>query len=311
MRISVIICTKDRRDDLRAALRSLAVQSLRPDEVLVVDAGGEPALDDAQMTELRASFPLRYLRTAPGLTKQRNLGIRESAGDIIVFFDDDVILEPEYLQQVAAVFAGDADGKIGAVGGRITNAVPTGPVGWGERLRRLVRRVFLLSDMGDGRLKASGFPALPHGLAEGRFIESLSGCAMAFRREVFDSALFDETLSGYSYMEDVDISVQVLKQGYAIYYQPAARLVHHVSVRGRDSREVTSRMLVRNYAYLFRKRWNTSLRRRLAFRWALLGLLISALVDRDRSRVRGILQGLRELTCSPAGQETGNSDSSA
>ena len=295
MRTTVIICTKDRRDDLRAALRSLAAQTLPPDEVLVVDAGREPALDDAEMADLRAALPLRLLRAAPGLTRQRNLGIRESAGEIIFFFDDDVILEPEYLRQVAAVFAEDTGGTTGAVGGRITNAVPAGALGRGARLRRWVRRVFLLSDLGDGRLKASGFPAQPHALAEGRFIECLSGCAMAFRRAVFDRAQFDEALSGYSYMEDVDISQQVLALGFAIWYEPAARLAHHASPRARGAGTEIARMLVRNYAYLFRKHWNTSFRRRLAFRWALLGLLISALVDRDLSRVRGILQGWREL----------------
>ncbi|MHB0937158.1 MAG: glycosyltransferase [Armatimonadota bacterium] len=295
MRTSVIICTKDRQDDLRAALRSLAAQTLPPDDVLVVDAGSEPALDDALIRELRAAYRLRQLRTAPGLTKQRNLGIRESTGDIIVFFDDDVVLEPEYLRQVVAVFAGDAEGKIGAVGGRITNAVPAGPVGWGERLRRLIRRVFLLSDLGDGRLKASGFPALPHGLAEGRFIECLSGCGMAFRRAVFALTPFDETLSGYSYMEDVDISRQVLKQGYAIYYQPAARLAHNASPRARETSADVSRMLVRNYDYLFHKHWNTGALRRLAFHWALCGLLVAAIASRDRSRVQGIRAGLRDL----------------
>jgi|GEM_PF-167247 len=295
MRTSVIICTKDRPDDLRAALRSLAAQTLPPDEVLVVDAGSDPALDDALIEELREAFPLRHLRAAPGLTKQRNLGIRESTGDILFFFDDDVALEPDYLRAVVETFTGDAEGKIGAVGGRITNAVTAGPLGRGEPLRRFIRRLFLLSDLGDGRLKTSGFPAQPHKLAEGRRIECLSGCGMAFRRAVFDLTQFDEALSGYSYMEDVDISQQVLKQGYAIRYQPAARLAHNVSPRARQTGAHVSRMLVRNYDYLFRKHWNTGLLRRLAFRWALFGLLVDAVISRDPNRVRGIRAGLHGL----------------
>lgn len=295
MRTTVILCTKDRKDELRAALRSLAAQSLRPDEVLVVDAGSEPALDDALIEELRAAFPLRRLHSAPGLTKQRNLGIRESTGDLLFFFDDDVVLEPDYLREVAAVFASDAGEKIGAVGGRITNIIPAGPAGRGESLRRLIRGVFLLSDLGDGRMKQSGFPAQPHGLAEGRYIECLSGCGMAFRRAVFDLTQFDEALSGYSYMEDVDIARQVLKQGYAMYYQPASRLIHHASPCARETGADVSRMLVRNYDYLFRKHWNTGMLRRLTFRWALFGLLVSAIASRDRSRVQGIRAGLRDL----------------
>jgi len=296
MRTSVIICTKDRPDDLRAALRSLAAQTRQPDEVLVVDAGCEPALVAAFIDELRPMFPLQYLHSEEvGANYQRNLGIRASTGDILLFFDDDVTLEPEYVQRVTDAFAGDMEGRIGAVAGRITNLLPDRLAGRGEPVRRAARRLFLLSDIGYGRLKLSGFPSYPHRLETGCFVQTLSGCCMAFRRDVFERAQFEEAFAGYSYMDDVDIAQQVLDQGYAIYYEPAARLEHHVSQAARDNRRAVARKLVRNYEYLFRKHWNTGIMRRLAFRWALLGLLVAAALSGDRERVRGTLDGWRDL----------------
>lgn len=289
MRISVIICTKDRPADLHAALCSLAGQTRQPDEVLIVDAGAEHPLDPS----LHASLPLTHLRTTPGLTAQRNLGIRHATGDLLIFFDDDVVLEPAYLAHIEAVFLADQDGRIGAAGGRVTDAIQP-ETGLGGRARRLVRTLFGLTDMGDGRLKASGFPAHPFGQETAREISCLSGCNMALRREVFDRARFDEAFSGYSYMEDVDMAMQVRRQGYAIQYEPAARLEHHASPQARDAGERVMRMLVRNYAYLFRKHWDTGPWRRLVFRWALCGLIVQQLMARDRHKLRGLLAGLRD-----------------
>lgn len=268
---------------------------MRPDEVIVVNAGQSSPLDSGSIDELARAFPLQSLDTAPGLTRQRNIGIRASTGDLLFFFDDDVVLDPDYLRHAVAVYADDRSERIGAVCGHVL--LPPPPrLSPGSMMRAAVQSLFLLDSLGDGRLKLSGFPTFPHRQETGRDIECLSGCCMSFRRAVFARAQFDEALSGYSFMEDIDIAQSVRKQGYAIYYEPAARLEHRESVGGRETREDVSRMLVRNYDYLFRKHWNTGVLRRLAFRWALLGLLVKGLVPRrNMARLRGTRAGLRDL----------------
>lgn len=112
LRTSVIICTMDRPDDLGRALQSLQSQTLLPDEVIIVDASRNDR-SEAPIPEAFQSLPIRYFHTrTPGLTRQRNIGIRESTGDVLLFLDDDVILEPEYIEHVAAAFARDTEGKI-------------------------------------------------------------------------------------------------------------------------------------------------------------------------------------------------------
>jgi len=276
-------------------LRSLATQSVRPDEVIVVNAGQSSPLDSRSTDELAPAFPVQCLNTAPGLTRQRNIGIRASTGDLLFFFDDDVVLDPDYLRHAVAVYANDLSGRISAVCGHVLLPPPPrrSP---GDMMRAVVQSLFLLDGLGDGRLKLSGFATFPHRLESGRAIECLSGCCMSSRRAVFARTQFDEALSSYSFMEDIDIAASVCRQGYAIYYEPAARLEHRESVGGRETREDVSRMLVRNYDYLFRKHWNTGFLRRLAFRWALLGLLMKGLVPRKNpARLRGTWAGLRDL----------------
>jgi glycosyltransferase involved in cell wall biosynthesis len=96
--ISVVIPTYNRKGLLREALASLARQTYPRDgfEVLVVDDGST----DGTETVSTEAFPftLRYLwQSNQGDAAARNLGVRQSQADFLVFLDDDILVEPDYL----------------------------------------------------------------------------------------------------------------------------------------------------------------------------------------------------------------------
>ena len=85
VKVSIVICTKDRVDDLNRTLRSIREQQRLPDEVLIVDASKNRLVEDGLEA---GDLVLHYLHTdEPGLTKQRNLGIAAAIGDVIIFFE--------------------------------------------------------------------------------------------------------------------------------------------------------------------------------------------------------------------------------
>jgi glycosyltransferase involved in cell wall biosynthesis len=91
---SVAIVTKDRRDILRDALSSIFGQTVTP-EVLVLDDGSTDGTGDL----VRKEFPkVRLFRAAVprGPCAQRTALARLASGPIIVFFDDDVVLESSH-----------------------------------------------------------------------------------------------------------------------------------------------------------------------------------------------------------------------
>jgi len=99
--VSVIIPTYNRKEMLRDTLNSLARQTYPDDyfEVIVVDDGST----DGTQEIVREEFPfcLRYFRQSnQGATAARNLAARQSQADILVFLDDDILLEPEYLTYI-------------------------------------------------------------------------------------------------------------------------------------------------------------------------------------------------------------------
>ena len=96
--VSVIIPTYNRKDMLRDTLHTLARQTYPTDffEVIVVDDGSTDGTPE--IAEEAFPFTLRYFRQSnQGATAARNLAARQSRADILVFLDDDILVEPDYL----------------------------------------------------------------------------------------------------------------------------------------------------------------------------------------------------------------------
>jgi glycosyltransferase involved in cell wall biosynthesis len=100
MDLSAIICTHNPRPDfLRRVLDALKAQTLPQErwELLLIDNVSKEPLAAAWDLNWHANG--RHMREdEPGLTPARLRGIKESVGDLLVFVDDDNVLDPSYLE---------------------------------------------------------------------------------------------------------------------------------------------------------------------------------------------------------------------
>jgi len=137
---SIVIPTRDRAQPLWECLASIARQSRLPCEVILVDASNAPTTRElARGLDGSFACPLRYLpAAAKSLVTQRWQGIGAAAGDVILFLDDDVVLEPGFIAAVMRVFEEDARGEIGGVGG-LTDTTYSPP----SPLNALLLRLFV------------------------------------------------------------------------------------------------------------------------------------------------------------------------
>lgn len=115
MRISLIIATLGRAEELERLFRSLHAQQYGRLECLVVDQNPDDRLVPL-LTRWGAVLPLRHLRCAPGLSRARNFGLEHVTGDIIAFPDDDCWYPPGLLHSVAAWFSSQQKYNILTVG---------------------------------------------------------------------------------------------------------------------------------------------------------------------------------------------------
>lgn len=100
MKFSLVLATIGRTDEVGRFLTSLAAQTHRDFELIIVDQNMDQRLD-----HLLASFAdrisLLHLHCAPGLSRARNIGLTHITGDVIAFPDDDCWYPPELLSTVA------------------------------------------------------------------------------------------------------------------------------------------------------------------------------------------------------------------
>jgi len=131
--LSVITCSHNPREDyLTQVIAGLKNQSLNKQkwEYLLIDNASTDPL--ARRVDLSWHPNARHVREEKlGLTHARLRGIREARGEILVFVDDDNVLDADYLQQVTEV--GDKYPIIGAWGGQRLPLFEQQPPAWTKR----------------------------------------------------------------------------------------------------------------------------------------------------------------------------------
>ena len=285
--LSVVICTRDRPELLATCLESLRCQTRCPEEIVIIDASTTPSRDATD--RLAMNMPgchVALIGSAPGLPRQRNLGARATTGSVVVYLDDDVVLEPGYLAAVARTFEDDGSGQIGGVGGaQVPDPTPR------ERfLRRVACRLFLLDTYGRGIVKRSGRPEHAFSPCSRMEVECLSGCNMAYRREVLDAMSFDERLNGYALGEDLQFSYRVSRR-WKLVLTPEARLDHRHAGGGRPSRDEHQAMAVFNRYLFFREQLARGPVDWMLYVWSSIGGMLLILRDPTARGFRGTLAG--------------------
>lgn len=247
MMSTVIISTKDRLAELSVCLESLRAQTRRPDEVLVVDAGGDPRVK-ALVEGMDKDFKkVSYHHLPSSLPQARNHGVRHSSGEAVVFLDDDILLEPDFLEELLGTFERDPRKRLGGVCGDILNHKRDS-----EPVKKAFKRALQLPYDGDGRFRLSGSPTLVYGTAGEKEVEFLPGGMTAWRREVFAEFSFDDKLPGLGVNEDVDFSYRVSRK-WRNAYNPRAKIRN---LRPEPKREATLgylRQELWSSWYLYRK----------------------------------------------------------
>jgi glycosyltransferase involved in cell wall biosynthesis len=259
---SVIIPTKNRADDLRRALDSLLIQTRRPDEIVIVDQSSIPVL---QSTEFPIPLVYIYAPYISGAAVARNVAMDQATGDIWLYLDDDVILEPNYVEEIVASYSPEVSG----VSGIITNySIP--PVS-----RRLFETVFVRGPFHDDRQ-----PVYWHAndlRFRGPQRVRQFGCGvMSFRASVVRDLRFDTKLTGCSLAEDIDFCAR-LSRDAVLLIAPKARLFHKRSDLGRAPAHWLDTH-AQSSTYMRLRNWNRGWKDNVYFAWLQTGYAVMATI---------------------------------
>jgi glycosyltransferase involved in cell wall biosynthesis len=247
--ITFIIATKDRPDDLRQALRSLAAQSVSLFHTVIVDGGDVPA--ESVLLEFVGQLHVTYIKhRPPSASAQRNAGIEAiPAGTALVgFIDDDAVLEPFALERMMSFWA-SAPADIAGCGFNLINH----PTMRGGLLKRA--RIAEMPGLYSGRAGAvmpSGWHTMIGTVHETIFVDWLPSTAVVWRASVLGALRFDEFFTGYSYLEDLDFSFAASRK-WRLAVLADAKYRHNASLMRHCSSFRFGRTEIRNRLYFVRK----------------------------------------------------------
>lgn len=275
MQVSIIIPTYNRVKNLEEAFDSIISQTTLPKEVIIVDDSDNDKIEKLieyrkQEFKEKGMF-LKYVRNKRerSLAIARNIGIENTTEDIILFLDDDVVLDKKYIEEILRIYE-EYPTALG-VQGYITNTVTVLSKFW-NRINKLLFRGYL--EKNKCRVLSSTNTTYPYLLDKVISCQWLSGSNQSYKKSVLKNFKYDENLKRYSYKEDVDLSYRVHKHySNSLYITPYARLIHNVSQEERLPNKILIYMQQTYGLYFFYKNIDQNIRNKLIFLWYTIGQL--------------------------------------
>lgn len=227
--ISVIIPTYNREQCLVDTLLSILAQPYPNFEIIVIDQSDVISDAKKELIKKNASTTLRQAQDGGSTTEKRlryfqieergrslakNYGILQAKGDLVLFCDDDILVEANFLQTHADIYKKDP--LIAAASCRLVEK--------GDP-----------SDAVDCPLRTTFYGKLVNKPWSTRssYVSSLNGGNMSFRKEVLDKVgFFEEYFEGTSMVEEPDVAYRVIKSGYRVYFCTDTTVQHFPQYNG-------------------------------------------------------------------------------
>ena len=211
---SVIIPSRNRAQLLAETVDSVLAGAATPAEIIVVDQSDERNERLAALTSKRSDVRYTWSRV-PGVSRARNLGISMARHAYMALIDDDVRVQPDWLE--ALLRAAESAGPGAVVTGRVLAEQPATANGF----------VPSTIDSDEPVIHAGRIAA-----------DVLYTNNMMLHRSLIERiGDFDERLGGgapFPTAEDNDFAHRLLEAGFRIHYAPQAAVVHRAWRTGRD-----------------------------------------------------------------------------
>jgi glycosyltransferase involved in cell wall biosynthesis len=290
--ISVIIPTKDRAASLARAVELLLDQTVRPDQLIVVDqsAGDEgrravEALCAGAAGLAGPPVDLVYLLdpSIGGAAVARNVGMSRAMGRVWLFLDDDMEPEARFVEELLRVYVEHPE--VSGVSGVITNYARPGLA------FRLWCNVFLRGPFHDERQPIYWRARELRDSPPIRVTKFGSGL-MSFRADVVRDMRFDGALRGVPPGEDIDFCARLGERALLVI-APRARIGHAPSPVGRSG-DYWIKEYAQGKLYAYHRNWRSGLTNRLLATWFQVGCALVAVVGSVRRGSAGPWRAYRQ-----------------
>jgi len=251
VKISIITTsyTLDRLKDITELLDSIEAQTYSNTETLIVAERSPELADNIKKYIAEKGYSrmqVLYNEGEWGASSARNLAIEQAKGDIITFVDDDAILFPDWVEEMAETYAQD-NSVVGVTG-------PILPLWEQDSMSWFPRELYWI------------FSCTYWDMTEKTEVRNGYGTNLSFRREAFNSRERFRTTLGVKGRgqrgwqepgaEEVEFSLRVRrKTGKHIIYNPRVRVKHKVYSYRMSTKFIAKRAYWEGYAKAMLNRW--------------------------------------------------------
>jgi GT2 family glycosyltransferase len=281
--VSVIILTWNGRAYLKDCLDSLAAQTFRDFETILVDNGSS----DGSADYLRGTFPWVRLLELPenvGFADGNNRGLALAQGAFIVTLNNDTKVDPDFLAELVKV--ADSDACIGMVAARMRNYY---------RPERIDAAGLMIGSNGLGY--NIGFGEIDDGRYNNVPLFGPCGGAALYRLAMLDeTGFFDPDF--FAYYEDFDLAWRVRMAGWKALAAPQALVYHVHSATGGEMSRFKVYHTQRNKWFVIIKNWPLGLllkRLPSIVAYDAAALVLAVLKGRGGAAVRARLDVVKNL----------------
>jgi len=228
---SVVIISAERGNDTKACVESIFQSTPEPFEIILSDVGSSRETLEiiTALEDTHRNVHVIYNKQSTGTTGQRNQGIYLSRGAHLVLMDNDVLVLPGWLKHLKE--AAEKDEKIGTVGAKLLKPEMDNVYYCGCHTVTLEKEGKVY---GIGLTKSGQMANLhrydPLVMREGEVPWYTTTVMLAKRNVLFGFGGFDDMVDGKGIFianEDKDLSLNIRKSGYTIYYCPDSEAIHN------------------------------------------------------------------------------------
>jgi hypothetical protein len=227
--LSIIVVSFNARDDLERCLGSLHAPAPRAShEIIVVDNASTDGSADAA----RAWPEVQIIELAQnvGFARGNNVGIRASAGALLLLLNSDAVVPPQAIDRLISELAARPD--VAVMGPRLVDGSGRPELSFGRMIGPFNELRQKLLARGHARRLPIVSPFVERLTRRPQVVDWVSGACLLVRRDdAFAAGLLDERY--FMYTEDVDFCAAVRKRGRHVWFTPEVEIVH---ARGRSAR---------------------------------------------------------------------------
>jgi GT2 family glycosyltransferase len=219
MKLSIIIPSYGRAEVLNNCLNSInkLKNELYNYEIIIVNNNNDLTIEK-NTSKVCKKYKLNIIELIShkglGSVKARNFGIKKANGDIIIFFDDDTLIQKNYFNNLLKFYENK---QVGAVGGAEIKK---------QKNSIFHKLLFKFRKTGDVTWSGEIISNFSQNIKNSLKVKHLHGSNFSIRKNIIKKiGLMDEKMRGH-YRDETEFVYRVYKSGYDVIFNPKCRVIH-------------------------------------------------------------------------------------